>query len=206
MRSNYTPLLCLIIYLSTALRSGINPYEQTTWIVEILTSFIPVLILIIMYMRGVRFSPLAYILMTILPVLHAIGAHYTFANVPSQWLSDLLHTDRNMYDRIVHASVWLYAFGIIELIDIKQLTTSRWLKISYALFAIMALAAGYELFERAYALLADPTSGTAILWSQWDIRDAQKDMFMDTIGAITSIIIYWITYKIHQYYLTQTDK
>jgi putative membrane protein len=110
-------------------------------------------------------------------------------------LSDLLHTDRNMYDRLAHASVWLYAFGIIELIDIKQLTTSRWLKISYALFAIMALAAGYELFERAYAIAADPTSGTAILWSQWDIRDAQKDMLMDTIGACIWIVVYIISYR-----------
>jgi putative membrane protein len=95
--------------------------------------------------------------------MHAIGAHYTFANVPSQRLSDLLHTDRNMYDRIAHASVGLYAFGIIELIDKKELIKSQGLKFSYALFAIMALAAGYELFERAYAIAADPTSGTAIL-------------------------------------------
>lgn len=85
-----TPLVCLIIYLIVAVRSGIQPYETTTWIVEILTSAIPVTILTIMYVRGIRFSPLAYILMSILPVMHAIGAHYTFANVPSQWLSDLL--------------------------------------------------------------------------------------------------------------------
>lgn len=111
-----------------------------------------------MYSKGIRFSSFAYILMTILPVLHAIGAHYTFANVPSQRLSDLLHTDRNMYDRIAHASVGLYAFGIIELIDIKKLTSSRSFKITYALFAIMALAASYELFERAYAIIADPES------------------------------------------------
>jgi putative membrane protein len=57
--------------------------------------------------------------------MHAIGAHYTFAHVPSQWLSDLLGTSRNMYDRIAHASVGLYAYGIIEYIDYKKLTSSR---------------------------------------------------------------------------------
>lgn len=53
-----------------------------------------------------------------------------------------------MYDRIAHASVGLYAFGILELIDMKQLTRSQGFKLSYALFAIMALAGVYELFER----------------------------------------------------------
>jgi len=60
--------------------------------------------------------------MTVLPVMHAIGAHYTFAEVPSQWLSDLLQTDRNMYDRVAHASVGLYAYGIAEYVDMRNLT------------------------------------------------------------------------------------
>lgn len=128
--------------------------------------------------------------MAILPLMHAIGSHYTFALVPSQRLSDLLGTDRNMYDRIAHASVWLYAFGILELIDMKQLTHSRRLKTTYALFAIMALAGIYELFERWYALMADPEAGLAILGSQGDIWDAQKDILMDTLGAMVAIIVY----------------
>ena len=146
--AKFVPISLLIIYICVAIRSGINPYEINTWHVEILTSAIPVTILTIMYIRGIRFSPLAYILMSILPIMHAIGSHYTFALVPSQRLSDLLGTDRNMYDRIAHASVGLYAFGILELIDMKQLTRSRGFKLSYALFAIMALAGVYELFER----------------------------------------------------------
>jgi putative membrane protein len=140
-----------------------------------------------MYVRNIRFSPLAYILMTILPIMHAIGAHYTFANVPSQWLSDLLSTDRNMYDRIAHASVGLYSFGILEYITIKKLTTSQGFQLSYALFAIMALAGAYELFEWRYAIISDPEAGLAILGSQGDIWDAQKDILMDTLGALIGI-------------------
>jgi putative membrane protein len=55
---------------------------------------------------------------------------------------------------------------------------------------IMALALLYELFERCYAIFADPAAGIAILWSQGDIRDAQKDMLMDTLGAIIGAVIY----------------
>ncbi len=195
-QKNIVPLCCLVLYLIVAIRSGINPLERGTRVVEILTSAISVVILVIMYMRWVRFSNLWYILMTILPVMHAIGAHYTFALVPSQWLSDLLGTDRNMYDRIAHASVWLYAYGIAEYIDYKRLTKSLWFKLMFAIFAIMALACVYELFEWAYAIMADPAAGIAILGSQWDIRDAQKDMLMDTIGALVGVGIYLLTGKI----------
>jgi putative membrane protein len=188
-------LICLILYSGIATWSAINPIDRTTWLIEFLTSAVPVLILVILYIKKIRFSSWGYILMTVLPVMHVIGAHYTFANVPSQWLSDLLWTSRNMYDRIAHVSVWFYAFGIIELIDMKKLTRSWWLKLSYALFAIMALAAAYELFERWYAIISDPEAGMAILWSQGDIRDAQKDILMDTSGALFAIVLYAITHR-----------
>jgi uncharacterized membrane protein YjdF len=38
--------------------------------------------------------------------------------------------------------------------------------VSYAIFAIMAIALTYELFERRYAVTADPSAGIAILGSQ----------------------------------------
>jgi putative membrane protein len=53
----------------------------------------------------------------------------------------------------------------------------------------------YELFEWAYAIMADPEAGIAILGSQWDIRDAQKDMLMDTIGALVGVGVYTIRKK-----------
>ena len=56
----------------------------------------------------------------------------------------------------------------------------------------MALALTYELFERRYAVSSDPSAGIAVLWSQGDIRDAQKDMLMDTTWAIIWAIAYMI--------------
>jgi putative membrane protein len=58
----------------------------------------------------------------------------------------------------------------------------------------MALAAAYELFEWWYAIISDPEAGMAILWSQGDIRDAQKDMLMDTSGAFFAIVLYAISH------------
>ena len=59
----------------------------------------------------------------------------------------------------------------------------------FALFAIMSLAAGYEIIEWWYAAIAGGDEGIAFLGSQGDIWDAQKDMLCDTMGAILSLVL-----------------
>ena len=61
---------------------------------------------------------------------------------------------------------------------------------------MVSLAGLYEIFERWYAVYFDPATGDAVLGSQGDIWDAQKDMLMDTFGAIFAIIVYWISKNI----------
>ena len=60
---------------------------------------------------------------------------------------------------------------------------------------MVSLAWLYEIFEWWYAVYFDPATWDAVLGSQWDIWDAQKDMLMDTCGAIFAIILYWINEK-----------
>lgn len=98
-----------------------------------------------------------------------------------------------MYDRVAHFVVWFYAFGIAELLYQKKLVKNLFLAWSYALFWIISIAAIYELFEWRYAVSSDPEAGIAILWSQWDIRDAQKDMLMDTLWAVFALILFRFT-------------
>lgn len=194
-KNNFVPGFLLALYAIVFSWSAYKPKYFDVWWVEALTSFIPVAILIFLYFKKIRFSNFAYVLMAVLPIMHVIGAHYTFAEVPSQWLSDLLNTDRNMYDRIAHATVGFYAYGIVEFINMKKLSNSRVLTYTYALFAIMALACAYELFEWWYAVISDPNAGLAILGSQGDIWDAQKDMLMDTLGAVFALVLAFINKK-----------
>ena len=60
----------------------------------------------------------------------------------------------------------------------------------FGLFAIMALAAAYEIIEWWYAVLAGGEAGIEFLGSQGDIWDAQTDMLCDTLGAVTALIIF----------------
>jgi putative membrane protein len=59
---------------------------------------------------------------------------------------------------------------------------------------ILAVAGVYEIFEWGYAVSADPTAGAAVLGSQGDVWDAQKDILADGLGAITAMIVFYGVY------------
>jgi putative membrane protein len=120
--------------------------------------------------------------------LHTIGAKYTFANVPFDWFNSLINSERNQFDRIAHFSIGLYAYPIAEYLIVRHNISIRFAS-SFALFSIMSLAAGYEIVEWWYAELAGGNEGIAFLGSQGDIWDAQKDMLMDTLGALMSLML-----------------
>jgi len=184
------PHVLLVAYVLLFIWGGIGPYDRAVWWAENIPIVLLVLTLVILYMRGVRLSPLAYVLMSILPYWHTIGGHYTFERVPFDWFSRLFGFERNMYDRIGHFSVGFYAFGIAEYVLVRN-RMSRGLACLFAIFAISFVAMSYELIEWVYAAYGgNAEAGADFLGSQGDIWDAQKDMLMDTLGAIGSILLY----------------
>ena len=167
--------------------SAISPTSYSVWVAEIIPA-LGILFFIWVISKQFKFSNTAYILMFIWLTLHTIGAKYTFAEVPFNWFNQLIDSERNNFDRVAHFSIGLYAYPIAEYIIRRQLMSIK-LAVCFALFAIMSLAAGYEIVEWWYAALAGGDEGIAFLGSQGDIWDAQKDMLMDTIGALTSLTL-----------------
>ena len=96
---------------------------------------------------------------------------------------------RNHYDRIVH-----FSFGFLLAYPMRELFL-MWLKfpawVSWALPIEITLSVSglYELVEWAVADIFFPAQGDAYLGTQGDIWDAQKDMFMATLGAILATTI-----------------
>ncbi|MEI6353049.1 MAG: DUF2238 domain-containing protein [Candidatus Nomurabacteria bacterium] len=190
MKKHLFPLILLSIYLIFFVWSAINPVDVSVWRVEAITSAISVIVLLVLFLFKVRFSNFAYLLCVIFPIMHIIGAHYTFANVPFSWFDNLIGSTRDMYDRVAHASVGLYSFLIMESLLKYKLVNKKWIAYTYAIFFIMALAMSYELFEWQYAVSVNPTAGIEVLGSQGDIWDAQKDMLMDTMGALLGFVLF----------------
>lgn len=175
------------IYSAVFLFSVVNPSSIHVWLAEIVPA---VAILAIVWWLSQRyvFSHTAYILMFVWLVLHTIGAKYTFAEVPFDWFNQLIGSERNHFDRVAHFSIGLYAYPIAEYLMRKR--KLPWgLSACFALFSMMSLAAGYEIIEWWYAELAGGDEGIAFLGSQGDIWDAQKDMLMDTLGALSALAL-----------------
>jgi putative membrane protein len=184
------PHILFAAYVAIFIWGAIAPYDRTVWWVENIPIVLVVVTLVVLYVRGVRFSALAYVLMSILPYWHTIGGHYTFERVPFDWFSRAFGFERNMYDRIGHFSVGFYAFGIAEYLIVRK-RMSVAMACLFALFAISFVAMSYELIEWVYAAYGgNAEAGADFLGSQGDIWDAQKDMLMDTLGAVASILLY----------------
>ena len=188
--SDRVPHILLVGYVLLFIWGAIGPYDRAVWWAENVPIVLLVLTLVILYMRGVRSSALAYVLMAVLPYWHTIGGHYTFERVPFDWFSSLFGFERNMYDRIGHFSVGFYAFGIAEYLLVRNRMSIK-LACLFAIFAISFVAMSYELIEWVYAAYGgNAEAGADFLGSQGDIWDAQKDMLMDTLGAVASIALY----------------
>jgi putative membrane protein len=187
----YFPHFLLAVYIIEFILLGINPVSRDVWWAENLPIMILVASIVVLYVRGIRFSNPAYLMMFILPFWHTIGGHFTFERVPFDWFNNLFGFERNMFDRIGHFSVGLYAYPVIEYFKKYKVANSHFVTYTYAIFFVAFVAMSYELIEWQYAVREGGEAGLAFLGSQGDIWDAQKDMLMDTLGAIVAGIAYW---------------
>lgn len=174
---------------------AVDPVMRDVWWAENIP-VMAVFALLVATFKQFRFSNTAYVLMSCWLVLHTIGGHYTFANVPFDFFTDRFGAERNHFDRLGHYSIGFYAFPVAELLTRKGQAKPVVVYL-FGLFAIMALAAGYEIIEWWYAALEGGDAGVEFLGSQGDIWDAQKDMLADTLGAVTALILFHFS-KIQQ--------
>ncbi len=111
------PWLLALVVLVIAIWSSIEPVSRAVWYAEVLPIFLVFLALVVSYSRF-QFSNLAYFLMSLWMVLHLIGAHYTFEQVPFEWANRLLAPwlgeGRNHFDRVAHYVIGFYSFPMAE--------------------------------------------------------------------------------------------
>lgn len=182
--------ILLIAYVAVFGALAIHPYARDVWFTENMTILPIVVVLSVMYVRGSRFSTTAYVLMSFLIFMHTVGGHYTFERVPFDFVNHLFGWQRNNYDRVAHTTVGFYAFAVAEFVESRHLVKNKWMAVTFAICAIMAVAAAYEIFEWRYAVSSDAKAGLAVLGSQGDIWDAQEDMLCDTLGGFMAAAFY----------------
>jgi len=185
-----TPHILLGIYIAEFIICGISPYHRGVWWAE----NIPIMLIVaaaVIISKYFRFSPTAYIMMFFLIFLHTIGGHFTFERVPFGLITDMFGFERNHYDRMAHFTVGFYAYPIAEVLLKRKLVNTKWLLYLFPVFAILSVAAFYELFEWIFAISTDPEAGMTVLGSQGDIWDAQKDMLSDGLGSVFAMLLFY---------------
>lgn len=192
--NNKFPYFLLLSYIVIFTICSIEPYDRSVWWVENIPVMVIVALLVLTRDRY-RFSDLSYLLMSVFLILHTIGGHYTFERVPFDIVTNLFGFERNHYDRLGHFSVGFYAYPIAELLLVKALVRSKLVLYLFPVFAIVTVAGGYEIIEWWYAISADEAAGIAVLGSQGDIWDAQKDILADTLGAVFVMAIFLKVYR-----------
>lgn len=174
-------------YLFIWIVLAISPLDRQDWLLENLLALATVGLLLWSY-RTFQFSNLSYVLITLFMTLHAIGAHYTYSEVPiGFWMKEAFGLSRNHFDRIVH-----FAFGLLLAYPAHELflraarAKEPWASF-FAITAVLSLSGFFEVIESWVAQIVSPELGQAYLGTQGDIWDAQKDMTVALVGAVVTI-------------------
>ena len=189
-RDNHFLQVALACYAIFWVALAIHPVDRGDWFLENLLVFATASVLLPTY-RNFQLSNLSYGLILLFLALHAIGAHYTYAKVPiGFWLRDLLHLQRNHFDRVIHFGFgFLLLYPMYEFLERCAGARKMW-TVWLAAVALAALSSFFEILEAIIAQIVRPDLGIAYLGTQGDIWDAQKDMAAAFSGAI--IVALWL--------------
>lgn len=181
--------LLITLYLVVWVITAIRPLDTTDWMLENILAVGFVAVLTFTYHRF-PLSDLSYLLITTFLMLHAVGAHYTYSEVPlGFWMKDWFGFERNHFDRIVH-----FCFGLLLAYPVREVflrvaSTRGFWAYYLPLDVTLAFSAIYELIEWLVAVVVAPEAGAAYLGTQGDIWDAQKDMLLAGTGALLCMLI-----------------
>jgi putative membrane protein len=170
------------------------PYPKYFWLQHVPT--VVAVIALVLADQRYHIGRLSYTLIVAFLALHLLGARYLYSFVPyDDWTKRLLGfsiTDRfdftrNHYDRFVH-----FCFGLLLVIPVWSFSRrgmrldSLW-STAFALAAILAASALYEIFEWLAAVVMAPDWADSYNGQQGDAWDAQRDMALAACGAVAGL-------------------
>lgn len=187
---SHSLMLASVALLALLALSGIRPYDRATWLLEVF----PVIVALPVMWLSYRRFPLTTLLYTCV-FLHAVvlmlGGAYTYARVPLGFqIADLLHLERNPYDKIGHLFQGFVPALVAREIFIRgQYVRGRNMLAFLVVCVAMAVSAAYELVEWLAAVMFGE-GAYDFLGTQGDPWDTQADMLFALIGAIAALLLF----------------
>ncbi|WP_234406027.1 DUF2238 domain-containing protein [Methylobacillus glycogenes] len=171
------------------LLSGIRPYDQATWLMEVLPVMIVLPLLAFSY-KTFPLSTLLYGLVFVHALVLMLGGHYSYARVPLGFeLAELFNLSRNPYDKIGHFMQGLVpAIAAREILLRGHYVQGRRMLAFLVICVVLAISACYELIEWAAAVVLGQ-GADEFLGTQGDPWDTQSDMGFALLGGITALLL-----------------
>lgn len=168
--------------------SGRNPYDRTTWLMEIAPILVALPLLTLTH-RRFPLTTLLYVLIFVHAVILMVGGAYTYARVPiGQQFADWFGLQRNPYDKLGHFFQGFVPALVTREILLRQGFVKPGKMLGFiAISVALAISASYELIEWA-AALALGQGADEFLGTQGDPWDTQSDMFCALVGAICAVL------------------
>jgi putative membrane protein len=184
------PAALLVAFLAVAIVTAIRPTSYFNWLSETFPAWIGVGILVATH-RRFPFTPLAYTLVFVFSIILLTGGHYTYAAVPmGEWMKGWFGFERNHFDRLGHFFQGVIPAMLVRELLLRRTTLRRGPRVFFlCAAAALAISAMYEIFEWQYAVAFGGEKATDFLGSQGDPWDAQQDMTMALLGAMTSQLL-----------------
>lgn len=178
-----------IVLLVLMLLSGIRPYDQATWLMEVLPVMIVLPLLAFSY-KTFPLSTLLYGLVFVHALVLMLGGHYSYARVPLGFeLAELFNLSRNPYDKIGHFMQGLVpAIAAREILLRGHYVQGRRMLAFLVICVVLAISACYELIEWAAAVVLGQ-GADEFLGTQGDPWDTQSDMGFALLGGITALLL-----------------
>jgi putative membrane protein len=186
-RKTYLWILAVLYFLWWA-ALAVHPLDRSDWWMENFLVFFGVGLLL-WTRKSFPLSRVSYTCIFIFMVLHALGAHYTYAKVPYQDWIPALAGGRNQFDRLVHFSYGLLLSYPIREMFLRIGNVRGFWGYFLPLDLTMSTSMLYELIEWGAAVTVGADLGAAYLGTQGDIWDAHKDMALASLGALIAMVI-----------------
>jgi putative membrane protein len=168
---------------------AIAPHDRQDWLLENILAISAVVALVATY-RRFQFSTPSYLLITVFLSLHAVGAHYTYAEVPfGSWLQEVFGLSRNPFDRLVHFAYGLLLAHPLREILIRLAGVGSFWSYYLPISGMLAQSGFFEVVEAMVAQIVSPELGAAYLGTQGDEWDAQNDMIAAFSGAVLCMVL-----------------
>jgi putative membrane protein len=180
----------LLAWVATVLVSAIDPRSSAVWAAE---TALPAFLVcwLVATARSFPLTSLSYAAIFSFLVLHQVGAHFTYPEVPlPAWIHDTGAVEpepramRNPFDRIAHLSYGLlFTFPLRE-VAIRMVGARGFWRGAIPVCLVVTTSVFYEFIEWLFASTIGGVAGTLVLGMQDSQWDAHWDLLLASAGSV----------------------